>query len=444
MKYDTKMTLAENVQILSEQPDSKMPFQIEKYGYKQGNPETVKPALEKQSEDITSISNYLKSIDTHDWLMLVEISSGVLSLVSGPFAPIFIGLEIAASSYDAYLYNKEGDPYTAGLVLAMNLIPGGQLFSLLKGVKWLPSKGPRYAQLLIKKSKLGKPMSKLEQEELMQLAKAFTDNSGPIKLALKKAARTNIAKALAKKTPKYLVNLLLKLQKSNIVKLSSLVAKFGATVYTFDKLYLFVFRDTILADESKLDSRTRNELRATVNGLLGYEDAVNEFLMKKSADLLLNLPDGGENLLKSDVTEEMIENDFDRMMREFESNPLPETAVDSSSGTTVPTKIENINYSEKEITRVVNKEINPSTNKPYIIRRGQRGEGVRQVQIMLNNLKYDYLLNDFGKLSSGIDGKFGPLTEDAVRKFQSDNKLKSDGIVGYDTITKLIELSKNG
>src|SRR4029079_13567688 len=33
----------------------------------------------------------------------------------------------------------------------------------------------------------------------------------------------------------------------------------------------------------------------------------------------------------------------------------------------------------------------------------------------------------------GIDGKFGPFTESAVKKFQEDNELKADGIVGPKT-----------
>lgn len=52
MEYDMSMTYSENLVLISEQPDSKMPFQPERFGYKQGKPETVKPALEKQSKAI--------------------------------------------------------------------------------------------------------------------------------------------------------------------------------------------------------------------------------------------------------------------------------------------------------------------------------------------------------------------------------------------------------
>jgi len=42
---------------LYEQPDSKMPFQIEKFGYKQGDPSTLGPALEKQSEALKQLTS---------------------------------------------------------------------------------------------------------------------------------------------------------------------------------------------------------------------------------------------------------------------------------------------------------------------------------------------------------------------------------------------------
>jgi len=383
------------------------------------------------------IKEWFASLDTHDWLMFIEIGASIGVVFGGPFAPIFLAVELAASSADAYLYFKEGDPYMGSMVLALNLIPGGQLGQLLKGVKWFPKKGPKYTKLLLQKAKKGGKLSKIEQEELTQLAKEFAEQSGPISKSLKRAARTKLAKNLATKTPKWLMNFVMGLSKSKIVKLSLFVAKFGGTVYTADKLYLFIFRDSIFKDESKLDSRTKNELRFMINNLLGYEEAVNEFLINKTTDVLMNVGENGENLLQSDVTEEMIINDFEKMLAEFEKNP-PSGQVNQEP-TVQSTEID---FENEDLQKVLNKEINPSTNKPYSIKRGQQGESVRLIQMMLNNLKYDYLLDNYGKLESGIDSKFGQHTEEAVKKFQTDNLLKIDGIVGSNTLSKLIEFTK--
>lgn len=59
-----------------------------------------------------------------------------------------------------------------------------------------------------------------------------------------------------------------------------------------------------------------------------------------------------------------------------------------------------------------------------ILRRGSRGSKVRELQTLLE-LK--------------ADGIFGPGTESAVKKFQKENKLKDDGVVGSKTWTILLQ-----
>jgi len=57
-------------------------------------------------------------------------------------------------------------------------------------------------------------------------------------------------------------------------------------------------------------------------------------------------------------------------------------------------------------------------------------ERVKKVQTLLQRLGYD--VGD-----TGIDGKYGPRTERAVRRFQQDNGLQVDGIVGLETAKAL-------
>ncbi|WP_430788512.1 peptidoglycan recognition protein family protein [Virgibacillus flavescens] len=67
-----------------------------------------------------------------------------------------------------------------------------------------------------------------------------------------------------------------------------------------------------------------------------------------------------------------------------------------------------------------NVEINPDRN--YLMR-GDRGEDVKVMQRKLIELGYD--LGGFG-----ADGSYGPVTEKAVKKFQSDRGLIVDGFYG--------------
>ena len=64
------------------------------------------------------------------------------------------------------------------------------------------------------------------------------------------------------------------------------------------------------------------------------------------------------------------------------------------------------------------------------LRKGSKGDAVRELQTMLLKLGYD-----LGPC--GIDGDFGKATEAAVRSFQSDHRLAVDGVVGKNTWAEL-------
>ena len=70
------------------------------------------------------------------------------------------------------------------------------------------------------------------------------------------------------------------------------------------------------------------------------------------------------------------------------------------------------------------KEENKTVNKT--IRKGNKGELVKKCQQLLQKHGYDLGI-------CGIDGDFGVATEKAVKKFQKDNGLTADGVVGAKT-----------
>jgi hypothetical protein len=63
------------------------------------------------------------------------------------------------------------------------------------------------------------------------------------------------------------------------------------------------------------------------------------------------------------------------------------------------------------------------------LRRGDRGEDVRQVQEALLRRRY---------LGVTIDGVYGRSTEAAIRRFQRRERLKIDGVVGEQTRARLL------
>lgn len=70
------------------------------------------------------------------------------------------------------------------------------------------------------------------------------------------------------------------------------------------------------------------------------------------------------------------------------------------------------------------------------LRRGDEGEDVKALQILLIGTKPGYSCGGYG-----ADGDFGRATEEAVRRYQRDNGLAMDGIVGPKTWAKLLGVS---
>jgi|694.fasta_scaffold34016_7 hypothetical protein len=132
MKYinkNMKIIITERqYNILLEQPDSKMPFQIEKFGYKQGKPETTGPALERQREAI-------QKIDPHTVLLVAQIATAFIPVVG-----IFISAGLGFM--DAALYYNDGDKKTAGMVAMFSVLPLlGKVVSKIPAISKLGQKG---------------------------------------------------------------------------------------------------------------------------------------------------------------------------------------------------------------------------------------------------------------------------------------------------------------
>ena len=70
----------------------------------------------------------------------------------------------------------------------------------------------------------------------------------------------------------------------------------------------------------------------------------------------------------------------------------------------------------------------------YSLGIGDAGETVRVLQIILNELRQVY----DGYDSIPIDGKYGKLTEDAVRAVQRANRINPDGRVNKSTWNKIV------
>jgi uncharacterized lipoprotein YddW (UPF0748 family) len=90
---------------------------------------------------------------------------------------------------------------------------------------------------------------------------------------------------------------------------------------------------------------------------------------------------------------------------------------------------EQLRKNDDEVLRYLQAKNYGDRTKHLVIRRGMSGDDVAEIQQLLVAKGYDI---------GPIDGQFGARTDMAVRAFQKQNGLLSDGIVGAQTYAKLI------
>jgi peptidoglycan hydrolase-like protein with peptidoglycan-binding domain len=108
--------------------------------------------------------------------------------------------------------------------------------------------------------------------------------------------------------------------------------------------------------------------------------------------------------------------------------------ADGVAGTITLTKVnEEINGSsfskeEEIVATTVSRSTSSNSLSGVVLRQGSSGAAVRELQSELKNLGY---------YTSTVDGAYGPLTAEAVRKLQRDKNIAVDGIFGPQTYSKL-------
>ena len=92
---------------------------------------------------------------------------------------------------------------------------------------------------------------------------------------------------------------------------------------------------------------------------------------------------------------------------------------------------------EKNIVRqnLTIKDIISNGDNSELLAKGSSGKGVEELQQMLLDKGYELP-------AKGVDGLYGPETASAVKKFQEDNNLKVDGVVGIETSTALTTVNE--
>ena len=415
MVYDNRKTYSENLFLEQTAYERYLDRTFE-------DPKKAQEFLDQNSKIIKGLYQWFSTFDSHDWLSLIEISSGLLGLIPTPLSPFLLGISLAAGLSDAGVYYSEGDPYMGTLMLILAVIPGGELRTVIKGSKALNKRGAKGCIELIKKYKKGIKLTSEELDDLTKLGVNMSKNAGEVKRLLKINITKNMIKTLGGKSTKYLMNLLLFLKKIGVIKLGDITLTVGGATYAFDKLYLYVFRDSIFANKEFLDKRTTNDLRYLTNKLLGYDKEVKEYILAKTEESL-------KKIIDSPVTEEKL---VDIDVNESPMTPEIKEYLDNL-------KLETERYQKSLIAPSIDEVLSGKK----VIKLNQKGNSVKEIQKMLYDLEYDHLITNFETQENWNDGIYGNSTKNAVETFQEDNGITVDGIVGKNTLSKIKELYNN-
>ena len=366
--------------------------------------------------------NWFSTFNKHDWLTFVDIVSGVLGMFPTPAAPIFLGVSLAACYADGGLYLAENDPYMGGLILSFCLVPLGEFIRYVPGAKNIILKGKQYCIDLLKKAKSlsGKKFLDAAEKKIVQeaelLIKEISKKSDEIAKLTQKYFVTRAISNIIKTGGKLLHGTALLLSKMSWA-IGRPIVLLSGIYYTYDEIYLALYG----SDEQKMKLRNNSSFQNLVRFL---KVASNLESVEKQQEEYVNsnvktIKENPEKFVEIDPNEnqQKIEQNLDdltnRLIQESQEKP-------------------------PSFEEVLSKKIDLSTQKPFTIPEGHKGDTVTKVQELLVKWGLERTLKGYDGNKKGIDGKFGDNTFNAVLLFQYQNGLSETGEVNSETLSLLM------
>lgn len=338
----------------------------------------------------------------HEILDALAIGTFFIPLV-GPI--LSLGIEAG----NAALYAAEGDKEMAALSAAFALIPGGEYIRQIPAIK---NASKSSIIKIFQRANKGKALSNADKEIL----EAVAENSNEIGRLAKWGALRKMFSSFAKLSLKQRLIVLYKLIKlfpgmgAQGTGLLNMAFQIGGILYTVPKLFQIFGLDGSDPDEEAI---------ASLESAWGSanDEELNEVL------------EGAFNLLPEDERDEAVSTFFG-FVEEVEKSgggksttkkqtSKPESQKTEGGGKSIPQNI-----------------IDGVMKKGYLIRKGIHNQESKYPG-MMKAIQFIQKL-----VGAKVDGKFGPETEGKVKTYQKSKGLKDDGIVGKDTMSKIIDDTK--
>jgi len=248
------------------------------------------------------------------------------------------------------------------------------------------------------------------------------DNIKQVTFLTIKETTKKIVTNLMKNSLKFVLNFVLFLFKgsTNLLEQSIVI---GGTIVSFDKLYLAVFKD----DPELMAARNDSNFKRLIDLVEGNEEEIKKQLLSKITTPIEQRIAEGKPVVEYTGSE--------KANKEFLRTCIVKLKKERQQK-------KDLSIIPPTIDDVLNEKINPETNTPVTLHKGQRGNTITTLQKYLRQLEYEHLLTGMGIYESSEDGIFGDWTKKAVIEFQTDNSLPVDGVVGKQTLSKIINKLK--
>lgn len=390
MNYDRSKTLLEQSEFAMDR----------RYGISKRNARALNMTDAEYEKEINKGSEEMaKLIYEYRHGILDALAIGTFFIpVVGPL--ISLGIEVG----NAALYLGEGDKEMAALTAAFALIPGGEYIRQIPAIKNV-SKSTIIK--IFQKANKGKALSNADKEIL----EAIAENSGKISRLSKLGALGKMLSAFGKLSLKQRLIVIYKLIKQfpgmggkGFGLINQGLIQIGGILYTVPKLFEVFGID---------GSEPNGELISQIESAWGNTND------KELNDAL----EGAFGMLPEDERDSAVAEFFgwvDEAEKTGESNTNKTQTSDKKENTTDSNSI------PQDIVDGVMK-------KGYLIRRGIHNQESKYPG-MMKAIEFIQKL-----VGAKVDGKFGPETEGKVKDYQKSKGLKDDGIVGKNTMSKIIE-----
>jgi hypothetical protein len=384
--------------------------------------------------------------ETSGWVELGLVGAGLILTLTGIGAPVgaaLIGAGTLVGVADAAVYFSEGDPYMGTMMLALNLIPGGELASILtkKAGKEIGEQTIKQSKTAIQKFKAGgiEALTDAEKFALDQVSKAVKEVVPEVIATTTKYAIKVIKTTLKSLPLSKTIGLLMGLSG----KLGKTVFKVGRIAVTVDLFW------TLFSTPESWRTKMRNKAEFSKVMDMLYDGTLSDTVIDGLWSLwnMMWNKDGSENtegretlqdlIVDTNFTEEDLSNtEYANNINQLVNQDFQQHLNDLENSTQWNVNSEKVKSQKSNFEPV---KFDNLTKGRQTIRKGQKGDVVRDIQRMLVTIGYD--LGNTGKTKDGVDGDFGDTTEEAIINFQADHDLEGiDGVVGEETSNKLYEL----